>query len=83
MHSVLRFKVGRPGFERCPMTRVFSARRVETSERRHDPQTRQMTEWRSAGGYFQIEQEAEDFIEDTLGQRFGVIPNALNTDLRP
>jgi hypothetical protein len=56
------------------MTRIFPARRVETSERRFDPQTRQMTGWTTADGHFHIEQEAEDFIDETLGRRFGLSP---------
>ncbi len=71
---VLRFKVVKVDFERRSMTRIFPARRVEWSKRRFDPQTRQMTGWTTSDGHFHIEQEAEDFIDETLGRRFSLGP---------
>lgn len=56
------------------MTKVFPAWRVETSDRRVDPKTGQMTEWKNTGGNFEVQQDAEDYIEERLGQRFGVSP---------
>ena len=56
------------------MTKVFPAWRVEVSERGQDPETGEMTDWRTSGGSLEVEQDAEDFIEETLGERFGVGP---------
>jgi predicted NUDIX family NTP pyrophosphohydrolase len=56
------------------MTKVFPASRLEASERHHDPERGLMTEWKGSGGYFVVAQEAEDYIEATLGERFGVSP---------
>lgn len=56
------------------MTKVFPAWRIEASERRYDPASGQMTEWKGAGGSLEVTQEAEEYIDKTLGERFGISP---------
>ena len=48
------------------MTKVFPAYRIEIAERR--PQT----DWKGKGGYLEVTQDAEDYIDAVVGQRFGV-----------
>jgi len=45
---------------------------LETWEQRSDPETGGMIEPESAGGFFAIGQDAEEFIESTVGERFGL-----------
>jgi hypothetical protein len=47
---------------------------MESSERRQDPETGQMTEWKGAGGWFEVGLDAENYIDKTLGDRFGIGP---------
>lgn len=56
------------------MTRVFPAWRIGVSERGVDPRTGRMTEWKDAGGNLEVGPEAESYIEERLGERFGVSP---------
>ena len=70
--GIMLSRLRRLNCERCLMTRVFPATRLETWERRYDPETGGMTESESAGGFFVIDQDAEEFIESTLGERFGI-----------
>ncbi|MGB6950165.1 MAG: hypothetical protein WBD84_13365, partial [Methyloceanibacter sp.] len=46
----------------------------EMSQRGQNPETGQMTGWKNTDGSLEVEQDAEDFIEETLGERFGVGP---------
>ncbi len=49
------------------MTKVFPAWRIETSERRYDPDDNQMTAWKGSGGYFAVESDVEDYIDEAVG----------------
>jgi hypothetical protein len=33
-----------------------------------------MTEWKGAGGFFAVDPDAENYIEEKLGRRFGIPP---------
>jgi hypothetical protein len=57
------------------MTKVFPAWRLETSERRYDPESGQMTAWKGSGGSFEVGLATENYISAALGERFGISPS--------
>jgi hypothetical protein len=67
------------------MTRVFPAWRIEESVREKDTATGGITDWKARGrGWLEIDQDATDYIERTLGERFGVdVFFLMNLTARP
>ena len=53
------------------MMKVFQAWRLGTAKRHHDPETDQMTAWETSRSSLVIEQTGEDYIDESLGERFG------------
>jgi hypothetical protein len=51
---------------------VFPASRIQTMERGFDPAKPGLTEFKDAGSFLAVEQDAEELIESKLGERFGV-----------
>ena len=56
------------------VTRVFEAWRVEDTVRSQEAATGRMTDWKTEATYLVVQQDAEDHIDEILGEEFDIFP---------